>query len=49
MIEPSLKELAEKKLYGRVCRNCYHNNPKNRNVCRKCKCSDLRDKHKIKK
>ena len=49
MIEPSLKELVESKLYGRVCRNCYHTNPSNRTTCRKCKCPDLREKHKIKK
>jgi len=49
MIDPNLKTLAENNIYGLICRKCYHNNPKNRTSCRKCKSPDLRDKHKIKK
>lgn len=48
MLDPSLKALAEKNLYGLICRKCYHNNPLGRTTCRKCKHADLRKQHRIK-
>ena len=48
-IDPSLAALArEYRQEKMICRRCYATNPVRATNCRKCKCSDMRLKKKIK-